>query len=94
MEYEYLEEVKNLLGITGNFQDKTIKQYIIEVIEEMKDSGVAQEIAVSKETVGVVARGVNDLWNLGNGGTTLSPYFKERVIKLSYKQKAEVKKDV
>lgn len=43
----------------------------------------------SKKCVGVIARGVSDLWNYGNGSTGLSPYFKERVIQLSLEEEED-----
>lgn len=82
-----LEEVKKGLNITGNFQDKTIETYIAEVRAFLSDAGVADDVLNSDAAVGVVVRGVSDLWNYGAGGTNLSPYFMQRAIQLSYKGK-------
>lgn len=76
-----LEEVKNALGITGEYQDNTIKIYMEEVIAFLKDAGVSQ----SNITTGIVARGVSDLWNYGSGEGKLSLYFMQRAAQLSYK---------
>lgn len=84
MEYAYLERVKAMLGITGTYQDETLKGYVQEVMEFMIDSGVLKSVAESEKAVGVITRGISDLWNYGSGGTSLSPYFKQRVIQLSY----------
>ena len=72
--------VKSALGITGSAMDTTISVYIDEVTDYMRGAGVSSErIAAS---VGVVARGVNDLWNNDSGNGKLSPYFYDRVSQL------------
>lgn len=76
-----LTDVKTALGITGEYQDSTIQAYIDEVEGFLIDAGVSAD----KITNGVVARGVSDLWNYGEGGGTLSPYFFQRATQLSYK---------
>mgnify|MGYP003290547754 CR=1 FL=1 len=76
-----LDSVKIALGITGDFQDATISQYIDEVVAFLKDAGVA----APNVTPGIVARGVSDLWNYGAGEGKLSPYFIQRATQLSYK---------
>lgn len=80
---EILAAVKDALGITGDYQDATLKRYIQEVNEYLKSAGVPEEDILSVKTYGVVARGVSDLWNYGAGEGKLSPYFYERVIQLS-----------
>ncbi len=87
MTYPHLETVKSLLGITGTYQDATLDAYAQEVIAYMVDAGVGKATAESAESVGVVARGISDLWNLGSGGASLSQYFRERVVQLAYKTK-------
>ena len=77
-----LEQVKNALGVTGNYQDDTIKVYFDEVVAFLKDAGIAE----SKITPGVVARGVTDLWNYGGTEGKFSPAFLQRAAQLSYKQ--------
>lgn len=73
-----LEGVKKALGITGEYQDDTLQEYFDEVIDFLRDSGVAD----TSITNGVVARGVSDLW--GTYGQ-LSQYFLQRAAQLSYK---------
>lgn len=77
-----LEDIKNALGIVGNYQDNTLQVYFNEVIEFLKDAGVSE----SNMTTGVIARGVSDLWNYGSGDGKLSPYFMQRTAQLSYKR--------
>lgn len=76
-----LNDVKNALGITGDYQDNTLQVYFDEVIEFLEDAGVKK----SNISSGIVARGVADLWNYGAGDGRLSTYFKERAAQLSYK---------
>lgn len=77
----FLNDVKNALGITGDYQDATLLVYISEVVAFLADAGVKN----SNITSGIVARGVADLWNYGAGNGALSVYFKQRAAQLSYK---------
>ncbi|MBQ1801934.1 MAG: hypothetical protein II013_02870 [Lachnobacterium sp.] len=77
-----LTDVKNSLGIQGNFQDSTINEYIVEVVDFLLDAGVTHD----NITHGLVARGVSDLWSYGSGEGKLSSYFLERATQLSYKR--------
>lgn len=86
MEYQHLEAVKKMIGASGTYQDDAIKGYIAEVIEYMDGAGVSRELAEGDTCIGVVARGVSDLWDLNGGKTSLSPYFKERVAQLAYRK--------
>ena len=73
-----LELVKAALGITGDYQDNTLQQYINEVIAFLVDAGVDR----LNITVGIVARGVADLWNYGGAEGKLSEYFMQRAAQL------------
>lgn len=79
---EMLNGVKKALGVEGEYQDDTINSYIEEVTAFLVDSGVP----VSRITVGIVARGVSDLWSYGAGDGKLSPYFMQRAAQLSLKR--------
>lgn len=79
-----LEEIKANLGITGNFQDKTINGYIKEVKQFLIGSGVDKRIVDSEEAIGIITRGVADLWNYGSGGTNLSQYFIQRATQMAF----------
>lgn len=81
-----LEKVKSGLGITGTYQDTTIQRYINEVIQFLISGGVPKEIAYDDLNVGLIIRGVADLWNYGSGGTSLSPYFIQRATQLALKK--------
>ena len=84
-----LANVKKALGITGTYQDETLKVYIDEVITYMIDAGVSSEIANSEISSGIISRGVTDLWNYGSGNGKLSDYFYQRISQLSYKLEGE-----
>lgn len=84
-----LEDVKRNLGITGNFLDDTINGYIKEVKDFLLDGGVPEKIIESEKAIGVITRGVSDLWNYGSGGTSFSPYFLQRATQLSLKKNKE-----
>ena len=77
-----LADVKNALGITGDYQDSTLQVYFDEVVDFLCDAGVAE----TNITAGLVARGVSDLWNYGSGTGRLSQYFIRRASQLSYKK--------
>ena len=74
-----LEGVKNATGITGEYQDDTIQEWIDEVVDFLKDAGVSE----AHITDGLVARGVLDLWNYGAAGGKLSEYFIQRAAQLA-----------
>lgn len=93
MEYAHLQKIKDMLGITGSYQDAALNGYIDEVIAYMVGAGVGQDVAAGEEAAGVVARGVADLWNYGSGGTKLSAYFKERVVQLAYGKDQDEKRE-
>lgn len=78
-----LTKVKNALGVTGSFMDDTISVYIDEVVDYMTNAGVSSDVIST--SAGVIARGVNDLWNNDAGNGKLSPYFYDRVTQLALK---------
>lgn len=78
-----LEKVKTALGITGSFLDNTIQIYIDEVTDYLNNAGIADELI--DKSVGLVVRGVADLWNNGSGTGKLSPYFYDRATQLALK---------
>lgn len=79
-----LDDVKNALGVTGDYQNATLQSYIDEVTAFLIDAGVAS----ANITSGVIARGVADLWNYGAGEGKLSSYFMMRATQLALKGSA------
>lgn len=86
---EQLHAVKTNLGITGTYQDGAIQGYIDEVKQFLLEAGIPKEIIESNSAIGVITRGVADLWNYGSGGTDLSPYFFKRAIQLACKKESK-----
>lgn len=84
-EVNFLSEVKTRLGITGNYQDGTISGYILDVKEFLKDSGIPNSVVESTASLGVIARGVADVWNYGSGDGKFSEMFYQRAIQLALK---------
>jgi len=80
---ELLIKVKKGLGVSGSYQDDTLQLHIDEVKAFMKDAGVSQATIDSDASVGVIIRGVTDLWNLGSGAAKFSDHFNYRVIQLA-----------
>lgn len=81
-ENEMLEKVKKAIGVGGTYQDDTIQIYIDEVKDYLSCAGVDNATINSKKSLGVIARGVLDLWNYGSNGGNLSAYFLHRVSQL------------
>lgn len=84
-----LRRVKNALGVTGDYQDDTLEEYINDVMDMLRDAGVRAAVVESDKALGAISRGVSDLWNLGAGGGVLSPVFFQRIIQLAYKPETE-----
>lgn len=76
-----LVKVKYGLGIVGDYHDNTLNAYIDEVKAYMAGAGIHETIVNSDKAVGCIIRGVQDLWNNGEG--KLSPYFEMRVVQLA-----------
>lgn len=88
---ERLLKVKTALGFNGsNYQDETISLYIETVIDEIIDAGVSKEVAESTAAVGLIAVGVNDLWNYTSGGVKHSDFFNRRLIQLKKRGVSDV----
>ena len=60
-----LDEVKTRLSITGSDLDGTIQGMIDDVISYCRSAGLKYTQLVSTRAVGLIARGVADLWNYG-----------------------------
>lgn len=86
---QLLDRVKNAIGITGDYQDDAIQIYIDEVKAFLASAGVRAAVLQSDKVVGIVTRGVSDLWNYGAGGGVLSPYFYQRAIQLIYEPEGD-----
>ena len=82
-EGEILARVKTGLMITGNHFDDVLTLHIGDVKSYLRRAGVNETVIESSESVGVILRGVTDLWNNGSGDVKFSPYFYDRVSQLA-----------
>lgn len=80
---QLLTAVKTVLLINGAYHDGMLKIYIDEIRDFLKSAGVSAAVLQSDKIVGIVARGVSDLWNYGAGDGKLSPYFYQRAAQLT-----------
>lgn len=90
-EAELLSEVKKALGIGGNYQDDTLTIYIDETKEYLKSAGISEDTLKDRKCIGVISRGVADLWNYGSGNAQWSLYFMQRVAQLVCEEKKKYK---
>lgn len=86
---ELLAKVKSALGIGGTYQDDTLQIYIDETKEYLRSAGISEAVILSKKAIGVICRGVSDLWNYGAGSASLSEYFMQRATQLALEEKGE-----
>ena len=82
-ETELLKDVKSGLLITTPLFDDVLKIHIRDVKSYLKNAGVKDSVIESEDAVGVILRGVSDLWNNGSGNVDFSPYFRDRATQLS-----------
>lgn len=79
---ELFARTRRAMGIMTTYQDEQLKPYFDDVIQFLKNGGADEKVIFQDTSVGVIARGICDLWNYGSGGTELSPYFIKRAIQL------------
>lgn len=77
-ERELLERVKSGLNVYGDMLDDTLSIYITEIKEFMKDAGVPESFFNEIASVGIITKGVRDLYFEGS----LSDYFYKRIYQL------------
>lgn len=83
---DVLDSVKSALGITGDYQDATLKVYMDEVKAYMISAGVNEALVNSDTSAGIISRGVTDLWSYGSGNGKLSEYFYQRVSQMALEE--------
>ena len=88
-EMELLSKIKKSVGITSSYQDDVLKEHINEVKRYLLSAGVKPGVVNSSLSLGVIAKGVSDLWNYGSGVTQLSPYFYQRATQLAMEDEVE-----
>lgn len=80
---EILAKVKTGLMITGDNFDDVLSLHIDSVRSYLRKSGVDETMIMSSESVGVILRGVSDLWNNGSGDVKFSPLFYDLACQLA-----------
>lgn len=84
---EILQKVKSAIGVGGTYQDDTLTIYIDEVKDFLQSAGVSEEVVNSNRAIGIICRGVTDLWCYGPGQGKLSDYFMQRATQLALETK-------
>lgn len=80
---EILAEVKARLNITGTYQDNALSGFISDTKFYLIDAGVNSALINTDASVGVIFRGVSDLWNYGETGGKFSEFFYQRAKQLT-----------
>ena len=83
---ELLTEIKTRLSITGEYHDAMLLALAADVKEYLASAGADAE---SPAAVGVIARGVADLWNMGAGDGRFSEIFYQRTGQLVIEKESE-----
>ena len=78
-----LDEVKTRLSITGSDLDGTIQGMIDDVVAYCRSAGLKYTQLTSTRAVGLIARGVADLWNYGAGNGKFSDIFQLRLNQMT-----------
>lgn len=78
-----LTEVKTRLSITGTFHDALLSSYISDVKHYLGRAGVSSSIVSDDCAIGVISRGVSDLWNFGSGEGKFSSLFYDMATQLA-----------
>lgn len=80
---DLVSNIKTRLGITGNYHDDLLAAHAADVKEFLIGAGVSEEIVNSEKSVGVITRGVSDLWDYGSGNGKFSQTFNQMAIQLA-----------
>ena len=81
-EAEMLEQVKKGLGIIGTFHDGILLRHIQDVKAFCISAGMSQEVIHSDASIGLLIRGVSDVWTQDSGKTSFSLLFMQRLVQL------------
>lgn len=79
---EILQEVKTRLTITDTFHDEMLKAFIGDTKDYLRAVGITDEILSDKKSLGILTRGVVDLWNNSPSDGSFSSIFIQRAIQL------------
>lgn len=79
---EILQEVKKRLAITDTYHDDLLASFIQDTKDYLISVGITDEILTDKKALGILARGVVDLWNNKPSDGEFSKVFYQRAIQL------------
>lgn len=81
MAIDFLKEVKARINFP-DYDEPTISGLIQDVKDFCVDAGVPADVMESEKAIGLIARGVSDLWNMGAGEGKWSEVFRMRLYQL------------
>lgn len=76
---DLLQEIKNRLSITDDFHNDLLNGFIEDVKAYLRSGGVKDSVLDSEKSIGVIAKGVADLFYDGK----FSEFFYQRAIQLT-----------
>lgn len=79
---EILQEVKIRLAITDSYHDKMLLSFIEDAKSYLVSVGITEELLNNRKSLGILARGVVDLWNNKPSDGDFSSIFMQRAIQL------------
>lgn len=79
---ELLQEIKTRLTITDTYHDPMLSAYIEDTKDYLRSVGITDELLNDKKALGIIARGVIDLWNNNPSEGSFSKMFYQRAIQL------------
>lgn len=86
---DLLQEIKNRLSITDDFHNDLLMSFATDTKEYLRSAGVKDSVIESEKSIGVIARGVADLWNFGSGEGKFSEMFYQRAVQLTFEKDLE-----
>ena len=78
-----LLKVKQGMLIGGNYNDESLKIFIGEAIQHMKDAGISDKFIESEKSIGLITLITSDLYGTEK---KLSEYTKTRIVQASLTQ--------
>ena len=84
-----VNELKKRLSITDNYHDEMLLTFANDTKDYLKAGGVSSELLESDKALGILARGVIDLWNNTPSGGSFSPVFLQRAVQMIAESEAE-----
>lgn len=86
---DLLQEIKNRLSITDDFHNDLLMSFATDTKEYLRSAGVKDSVIESEKSIGVISRGVADLWNFGSGEGKFSEMFYQRAVQLTFEKDFE-----